>query len=378
MDRTSSSWPKRTLDEPGGAPAAGLERISLAGAEQVAKVGTWHFSPETGELRWSDNLYRLHGFEPGEVKPGRQALLDRTHPEDVARVERWADRVRGGEIPPPIDLRVILPAGGIRYLRSTVSAVDQALTHPALIVGSVQDLTAEHLAEREIASRFAVTSALASWTSFEEGMEGLLRELAGAIGARAGITWLPAADALVAKVFWSEDHATTFEFEVATRSLTVSRGSELPGRVWESGTPSVELTAEPDSERGQLAGLAGVRGLLALPVVHAGEVLAVVELASTEEIALTDRLLRSMTAIGYEVGMFLGHRRGELVPPALTARELEVLELAAQGYSGRQIAERLRISPATIKTHFEHIYAKFGVSGRTAAVAQAMRAGLIA
>lgn len=356
----------------------GLERISLAGAEQVAKVGTWRFCPETGELRWSDNLYRLHGLEPGEVEPGRQALLDRTHPDDVARVERWADRVKLGEFPPPIDFRVRLPAHGVRYLRSTVSAVDQDLTHPALIVGSVQDVTAEHLAEREIASRFAVTAALAAWTSFEHGMERLLRELAGAIGARSGATWLPDSGALVAKVFWSEDHGTTFEFEMATRNLRLPRGVGLPGRVWESGVPSGELTASPDCERGDLARSAGVRGLLALPIVHDGEVLAVVELASTEEMALSARLLRSMTAIGYEVGEFLGHRRGELVPPALTARELEVIQLAAQGYSGRQIAERLRISPATIKTHFEHIYLKFGVSGRAAAVAQALRAGLIA
>ena len=257
-------------------------------------------------------------------------------------------------------------------------AVDEDRTHPALIVGSVQDLTAEHLADREIASRVAVTSALASWTSFEEGMESLLRALGGAMGARAGTAWLPDADALVAKVFWSEDPATTFEFEVATRGLTLPRGSGLPGRTWESATPSVESTASPDCERGDVAETAGVRELLALPIVHAGEVLAVVELASSEEFAPTERFLLSMTAIGFEVGEFLGHRRGELVPSALTARELEVLQLAAQGYSGRQIAERLRISPATIKTHFEHIYSKFGVSGRAAAVAQALRAGLIA
>jgi two-component system, NarL family, nitrate/nitrite response regulator NarL len=124
--------------------------------------------------------------------------------------------------------------------------------------------------------------------------------------------------------------------------------------------------------------LAGVRGLVAIPIVHADDLLAVIELASTEETALPVRFARSLTAIGYEVGEFLGHRRGELVPPALTARELEVLQLAAQGYSGRQIADRLRISPATIKTHFEHIYAKFGVRCRSAAVAQALRAGLIA
>ena len=72
--------------------------------------------------------------------------------------------------------------------------------------------------------------------SFEEGMENLLRELAGAIGARAGIIWLPDCDALVAKVFWSEEPAITFEFEMATRNLNLARGGELPGRVWESGS----------------------------------------------------------------------------------------------------------------------------------------------
>jgi DNA-binding NarL/FixJ family response regulator len=168
------------------------------------------------------------------------------------------------------------------------------------------------------------------------------------------------------------------EFEVATRCLSLSPGSGLPGRVWESSSPGVELTASPDCGRGDAARAAGIRGLLAVPVVHAEEVLAVVELACPDEIALTTRSLRSMTAIGYEVGEFLVHRRGELEPPALTARELEVLQLAAQGHSSREIAERLRISPATIKTHFEHIYSKFGVSGRAAAVAQALRAGLIA
>ena len=293
-------------------------------------------------------------------------------------MERWADSVRSGEIPPPIDFRVIHPAGGVRYLRSTVSAVEQDRTRPALIVGSIQDLTAEHLAEREIASRYAVTSALAEWTSFEQGMEGLLRELVIAIEARAATAWLPDSKVLVAKVFWSENPAATYDFEVATRSVSLPRRVGLPGRVWESATPDAQVTARADGERCQLAATAGVRGMLAVPIVRAHEVLAVVELASTEEFALTERLLRSMTAIGYEVGEFLAHRRGELVPSTLTRRELQVLDLAASGFSSSEIAERLRISPATIKTHVEHIYAKFGVSGRAAAVAQAVRTGLIA
>jgi DNA-binding CsgD family transcriptional regulator len=61
----------------------------------------------------------------------------------------------------------------------------------------------------------------------------------------------------------------------------------------------------------------------------------------------------------------------------LTAREVEMLELAADGLSGPAIAGRLVLSPATVRTHFRNIYGKLGVGDRAAAVARAMRVGLI-
>jgi DNA-binding CsgD family transcriptional regulator len=70
-------------------------------------------------------------------------------------------------------------------------------------------------------------------------------------------------------------------------------------------------------------------------------------------------------------------RRSRSGSGRITARELEVLQLASDGMSGPQIAEHLVLSPGTIKTHFQHIYAKWGVSDRASAVATAMRRGLI-
>jgi DNA-binding NarL/FixJ family response regulator len=61
----------------------------------------------------------------------------------------------------------------------------------------------------------------------------------------------------------------------------------------------------------------------------------------------------------------------------LTEREVEVLQLLAFGYTNRDIAGRLYISPDTVKTHLEHIYQKLGANDRTAAVAEAMRRRLI-
>jgi HD-GYP domain-containing protein (c-di-GMP phosphodiesterase class II) len=64
-------------------------------------------------------------------------------------------------------------------------------------------------------------------------------------------------------------------------------------------------------------------------------------------------------------------------PDGLTAREVDVLRLAAQGLSSRQIADRLVISPKTARNHIEHIYVKIGTSSRVGASLYAMRQGLL-
>ena len=63
--------------------------------------------------------------------------------------------------------------------------------------------------------------------------------------------------------------------------------------------------------------------------------------------------------------------------PILTAREREVLTLMAEGLSGPQIADRLIVALPTVKTHQARLYEKLGVSDRAAAVAEAMRRGLL-
>jgi two-component system nitrate/nitrite response regulator NarL len=63
--------------------------------------------------------------------------------------------------------------------------------------------------------------------------------------------------------------------------------------------------------------------------------------------------------------------------PVLTVREREVLALMAEGLSGPQIAEQLIVALPTVKTYQTRLYEKLGVSERAAAVAEAMRRGLL-
>lgn len=80
-----------------------------------------------------------------------------------------------------------------------------------------------------------------------------------------------------------------------------------------------------------------------------------------------------------------GKYQYNMVPPGetgtpeaeLTRRELEVLELLAQGLSNNEIAEKLFVSGQTVKTHVRHIMEKMAVSDRTQAAVRAIKKGLV-
>lgn len=67
-----------------------------------------------------------------------------------------------------------------------------------------------------------------------------------------------------------------------------------------------------------------------------------------------------------------GLRNRSRLPDGLTARQVEVLALVAMGKSNREIATELVISQKTVARHLENIFAKLGISSRTAAAAYAV------
>lgn len=83
-----------------------------------------------------------------------------------------------------------------------------------------------------------------------------------------------------------------------------------------------------------------------------------------------------VTALSGSVATRLMHREEEPAN-ALTSRELEVLQLVADGRSNREIGAALFLSEATVKSHLVHINTKLGVRSRTSAVAAAREAGML-
>ncbi|MER5778614.1 response regulator transcription factor [Streptomyces sp. NPDC002039] len=114
-----------------------------------------------------------------------------------------------------------------------------------------------------------------------------------------------------------------------------------------------------------------------LAAVEAGASGYLLKDAPPEELAAAVRTAAAgQSALAPAVALRLMDRM-RMPAEALTKRELEVLQLVADGLSNQQISKRLFLSQATVKSHLVHVYAKLGVDSRTAAVATAATRRLI-
>jgi DNA-binding NarL/FixJ family response regulator len=187
--------------------------------------------------------------------------------------------------------------------------------------------------------------------------------------ARSGLAALLADQpgiAVVAQVASSEDWALTLEAygpEVVVWDVGPGVDSERTPVLERTGPPVLALVADEEQANEALA--AGARGVL---FRHTGGARLSVAVAA---------LAQGLVALEEPVAEALRPRVAAAPVEALTPREREVLELLAQGLSNRRIAQDLSISEHTVKFHVNAILGKLGAQGRTEAVVQAARLGLI-
>ncbi|WP_085364644.1 trifunctional serine/threonine-protein kinase/ATP-binding protein/sensor histidine kinase [Bradyrhizobium canariense] len=126
---------------------AGLKRSEfyLTEGQRVSLTGTFAWDLATDEISFSDQLKRIWEFEPF-TEVTYDMLSERTHPDDLARLYHYRQRMRAGLTNPDYELRLRMPDGRIKYL--WVSA--RAMSHEGgrlECLGAAQDITRRRLAE---------------------------------------------------------------------------------------------------------------------------------------------------------------------------------------------------------------------------------------
>ncbi len=124
---------------------------SLANAQRLAQLGNWDFyetcqgrSVPQQQLRWSDELYHLLGFDPKAVKPCWEAFFQVVHPADRERVGQAIRGALRENRPYCIDYRIVLPDGSERVV------CEQSEINKSGISGTVQDVTERKQVEAQL------------------------------------------------------------------------------------------------------------------------------------------------------------------------------------------------------------------------------------
>lgn len=117
------------------------ERL-LAGAEQVAALGSWSWNLQTNDIQWSENHFRLLGLTVGAVVPTLDTYLNSVDLEDHTMINDQVERiVRGDATTLEYDQRIIWPDGTRRILHARGELLRDAQGRPLSIMGTSQDVT---------------------------------------------------------------------------------------------------------------------------------------------------------------------------------------------------------------------------------------------
>ncbi|HPH13865.1 MAG TPA: EAL domain-containing protein [Burkholderiaceae bacterium] len=136
----------------------------LLRAEKLAQLGSFEWYPQSGELHWSDQHFRLWGLEPGHVVPSHAVFLNGIHPDDRGRQEHMLQSALKAECRYECSYRVCWPDGTIRDIHGIGDVTFDRAGQATLMVGSVQDITERRRSESSLAEKHHVLTLLLKTT----------------------------------------------------------------------------------------------------------------------------------------------------------------------------------------------------------------------
>lgn len=150
-----------------------LERTQLAQAQAVAHVGSWTLQPAQQRLIWSDEQYRVLGYEPKGVEPSPAAFFSVVHPDDMALVQAHLERDLQATVSGVnrFEHRIVT-AQGVRHVEQRANIEVDAQGQLVRIIGTTMDITervqaGEALRRSEqryaLAARIGRTAAWEMW-----------------------------------------------------------------------------------------------------------------------------------------------------------------------------------------------------------------------
>src|SRR5882724_7484958 len=122
----------------------------LAEAQKLSHTGSWSWSPDTDVRYWSEECYRVLGFDPRDGVPRMEELIHRIHPEDQSALRESVKRATHTKLDEEVDYRIVHPDGAVRDIHSIGHPIFSPCGDLIEYTGTVIDVTERKRAEESI------------------------------------------------------------------------------------------------------------------------------------------------------------------------------------------------------------------------------------
>ena len=162
--------PEKARDQREVAATVSTREALLVEAERIVHVGSWVWDVGTGDVFWSDELYRILGYDPEHEPATAERFFERVHPDDRERVRKASAAGASSGVAEQVDYRIALPNGQLRYATMNGAMLFDEHGRPSRIVGTVRDLSEERALQRqmrlslELLEEAQTIAQIGSWT----------------------------------------------------------------------------------------------------------------------------------------------------------------------------------------------------------------------
>jgi PAS domain S-box-containing protein len=170
-----------------------IQETYLAEAQQLSHTGSFGWKVSNGQIFWSEEGYRIFGFEPG-ANPSIELVLARAHPDDRALVQQVVEGAANDRQDFNLEHRLLMPDGSIKHIHVVARAMPDQLASVDF-VGAVMDVTALRRAELELHTTRTELAHVMRVTSLGELTASIAHEVNQPLGAivanaEASLGWL--------------------------------------------------------------------------------------------------------------------------------------------------------------------------------------------
>ncbi|HJW25390.1 MAG TPA: EAL domain-containing protein [Rhodocyclaceae bacterium] len=132
----------------------------LLEAQRIGRIGNWERDMRSNQLWWSDECYRLFGYQPGAIQPSYTTFLQHVHPEDRGRVIRAMPATSEGAATFEVEFRAVTVSGETRHFANHGRLFTDDKGTPLRASGTTQDITERKRIEDSVARQHAYLKAV--------------------------------------------------------------------------------------------------------------------------------------------------------------------------------------------------------------------------